>query len=106
MSTVNRDGRARARRGAGSMRQRRPGVWEIRVVVGNDQVTGRSVQRSFTIHGDVEAAEDRRREFVEQFGVDRSALSCAGARWDVAELMERWTAADHQWRPATRCSCT
>jgi hypothetical protein len=35
-----RDGRQRARRGEGSMRERRPGVWEVRVVVGNDPVTG------------------------------------------------------------------
>ena len=40
------------------MRERRTGVWEIRVVVANDQLTGHSVQRSFTVHGDREMAED------------------------------------------------
>jgi integrase len=62
--------------------------------------------RSFTVHGDAESAEVHRRALGERFGLDRSALCCAGARWDVAELMERWMAAEHQWRPATRSSGT
>jgi integrase len=83
------------------MRQRRAGVWEIRVVVANDPVTGRSVQRSFTVHGDAEVAEARRRDLVERFGVHRAALCCAGARLSVGELLEEWARADHSWRPAT-----
>jgi hypothetical protein len=47
----------RTKRGTGSIRERLPGVWEIRVVVGFDPVHARSVQRSFTVHGDEEAAE-------------------------------------------------
>lgn len=86
------------------MRERRPGVWEIRVVVANDLLSGRSVQRSFTVHGDLERAEQRRRDLAERFGVDRGALYCEGARWSVAELLGRFIAAEHQWRPATRSS--
>jgi integrase len=86
------------------MRERRPEVWEIRVVVANDLVSGRSVQRSFTVHGDLERAERRRRELAERFGVDRGALYCEGARWSVAELLGRFITAEHQWRPATRSS--
>lgn len=86
------------------MRERRPGVWEIRVVVANDLVSGRSVQRSFTVHGDLDHAEWRRRDLAERFGVDRGALYCEGARWSVAELVGRFIAAEHQWRPATRSS--
>ena len=86
------------------MRERRPGVWEIRVVVANDLVSGRSVQRSFTVHGDLEQAERRRRELAERFGVDRGALYCEGARWSVAELLGQFITAEHQWRPATRSS--
>jgi integrase len=88
------------------MRERRPGVWEIRVVVANDLLTGRSVQRSFTVHADRELAEQHRRALVERFGVGRSALYCEGARWSVAELLERFIDAEHQWRPATRSSHT
>jgi integrase len=86
------------------MRERRPGVWEIRVVVANDPITGRSVQRSFTVHGDTAVADARRLALVERFAVDRSALCCEGARWSVGELLERFIEADHQWRPATRYS--
>lgn len=65
------------------MRERHPGVWEVRVVVANDPVSGRSVQRSFTVHGDAGQVEERRRKLVECFGVDRSALYCEGARWTL-----------------------
>jgi len=88
------------------MRERRAGVWEIRVVVANDQLAGHSVQRSFTIHGDRATAEERRELLVERFGVDRRALYCEGARWSVAELLTRLIEAAHQWRPATRSSHT
>lgn len=86
------------------MRERRPGVWEVRVVVGNDPVTGVSRQRSFTVHGDAELVRERRRELVAQFGVDRSALYCPAAGWTVAELLVRFIAAEHAWSPATRSS--
>ena len=44
------------------MRQRRPGVWEVRVAVGPDPVSGRSRYRSVTVHGDRESAQaDRER---------------------------------------------
>ena len=62
-------------------------------MVANDPVTGRSVQRSFTVHGDAEQAEEHRRKLVECLGVDRSALYCEGARWTLAELHERFVAA-------------
>ena len=74
------------------------------MVVANDLLTGRSVQRSFTVRGDAERVEARRLELVERFAVDRSALYCAGVRWSVQEMLERFTEADHQWRPATRSS--
>ncbi len=39
------------RYGNGSVRLRRPGVWEIRVSVGTDPLAGRTVQRSVTFRG-------------------------------------------------------
>ncbi len=88
------------------MRERRPGGWEIRVVVANDEVTGGSVQRSFTVHDDADVADARRGELVERFGINRSALYCTGARLDLGELLERFLAANGHWRPATRSSNT
>lgn len=35
------------------------GVWEVRVVVTNDPVSDRSLQRSFAVHGDAEQVEER-----------------------------------------------
>jgi hypothetical protein len=48
--------------GQGSMRELRPGVFEIRIAVGADPVSGRTVQRSFWFHGTAEDAGDRRSE--------------------------------------------
>lgn len=75
-------------------------------MVANHPVTGHSVQRSFTVHGDAQQAEFRRRELVERFGVDRSALYCEGARWTVSDLLAMFLAANGHWRPATRSSNT
>lgn len=67
-------------------------------MVANDPVTGRSVQRFSTVHGDAEQAEEQRRKLVECLGVDRSALYCEGAHWTLAELLERFVAANEHWR--------
>jgi hypothetical protein len=94
----------RAKRGAGSIRERSPGVWEVRVVVGFDGVRGRSVQRSFTVHGTADVAERRRRELVDDYGVTRVDFITAGARLTVGDLMERFLDAPHLWKPATLAS--
>ena len=107
MATIYRDAaleRTRAKRGTGSLRQRSPGVWEIRVVVGFDAVRVRSVQRSFTVRGDHAFAEQRRRELVDDYGVSRVDYTTAGARMTVGELMERFFEAPHLWKPATIAS--
>jgi len=44
-------------RGGGSLRRRRPGVWEVRVALGPDPVSGRTLVRSVTVHGDRETAQ-------------------------------------------------
>jgi integrase len=79
-------------------------VWEVRVVVANDPATGRSVQRSFTVHGDHQRVEERRRDLVARFGLDRSTLYCRAAGWSLGELLERFMAAEHLWKPSTRSS--
>ena len=94
----------RTKRGTGSIRERTPGVWEIRVVVGFDPVHARSVQRSFTVHGDEEAAEQRRRELVDDFGISRVAFASEASRLSVGALLERFFAAPHLWKPATVAS--
>ena len=92
----------RARRGTGSLRERSPGVWEIRVV-GFDPVHRHSVQRSFTVHGDAGWAQRRRCELVEDYGIDRVGSSDIPGL-NVAELLTRFMAGPHLWKPATFAS--
>jgi len=76
-------------------------VWEIRVVVGFDSVRRRSIQRSFTVHGDRWFAQRRRQELVDEFGVIRIDGSVWAARVTVGELLQTWFDAPHDWRRAT-----
>jgi integrase len=81
------------------MRERSPGVWEIRVSVGVDPVSGRTVQRSFAFHGCAEEAELHRKELAAEWA-ERRAIRRA-APFLTVELLERWLSAHHDWRPAT-----
>src|ERR1019366_10551521 len=86
--------------GQGSLRERRPGVFEIRIAVGVDPVSGRTVQRSFWFHGALEDAEERWSELATQFAEYRA--NCRAAPFlTVGELLERWLAAHHDWRAST-----
>ena len=89
-----------AAKGTGTLRERRPGVWEIRVVAGTDVLTGRAIQRSVTFHGDAAAAETYRRELAADYARRREAAR-ADPLLVVADLLPRWLAADHPWRPST-----
>jgi len=82
------------------MRERSPGVWEIRVAVGVDPVSGRTVQRFFAFHGCAEEAELRRKELAAEWA-ERRAVRRAARFLSVGELLERWLSAHHDWRPAT-----
>ncbi|HVM63761.1 MAG TPA: hypothetical protein VMU14_02790 [Acidimicrobiales bacterium] len=79
--------------GSGSLRERRPGVWEIRVAVGIDPVSGRTVQRSFVFHGD--AVEAEARQELAQEWAKRRAIRRAAPFLTVGELLERWLGAHH-----------
>jgi hypothetical protein len=89
-----------ASKGMGSLRERRPGVWEIRVAVGSDPVTGRVIQRSVTFYGAAAEAEQYRAELAGEYALRRGAARAA-PMLTVGELLERWLAADHSWRPST-----
>lgn len=87
-------------KGAGSLRERRPGVWEIRIAAGTDPVTGRVIQRSITFHGTAVDAETYRQELAAEYARRRVATRAAPLL-TVGELVERWLLADHPWRPST-----
>lgn len=87
-------------RGAGSLRERRPDVWEVRVALGPDPVSGRSRVRSITVHGDQEMALAAQIRWAAEAGVIRLRRH-AWPGMTVAELLTEWLAADHGWRPST-----
>ena len=64
---------------------------------------GHSVQRSFTVHGDAAWAQRRRCELVEDYGIDRVGSSDIPGL-NVAELLTRFMAGPHPWKPATHAS--
>jgi hypothetical protein len=84
------------------MRERRPGVWEIPVVVDVDERTGVSVQQSSTVHGDTQRALQRRAELVAGDGACRQSVVSAAGRMTVGELLDLFVTAPQAWKPATR----
>ena len=72
-------------------------------MVGFDPAHGHSVQRSFTVHGDEAWAQRRRCELVEDYGIDRVGSSDIPGL-NVAELLTRFMAGPHPWKPATYTS--
>jgi integrase len=75
-------------------------LWEIRVAVATDPITGRAIQRSFTFRGDRDDAEARCAELAADYAAHRVAAQAAPFL-TVDELLERWLASDHDWRPST-----
>ena len=86
-------------RGAGSLRQRDTGRWEVRVSVGVDPVSGRSISRSVTVVGELADARRRQEELAAQATALR--LSQQQPLRTVGELLERWMSAEHDWKPST-----
>lgn len=89
-----------APRGSGSIRQRGPGAWEIRVAAGTDPVTGCTLQRSVTFRGEEGDAEAYRRDIAAEYAARRS-VTRAAPMLSVDELLSRWLQADHAWKPST-----
>src|SRR5664279_1230172 len=87
-------------RGGGSLRRRRPGVWEVRVALGPDPVSGRARVRSVTVHGDRETAQAARERWAASAELLRSA-GRARPGITLACLLREWLVADHGWRPST-----
>jgi integrase len=70
----------------GSLRQRRPGSWELRVHAGRDDTTGRPRYASRTVHGDREDAERELGLLVAQVK-DSPTSPTFGT---VGELCDKW----------------
>jgi len=94
----------RSERGTGSVRERSPGVWEVRVVVGFDAARSRSIQRSFTVHGDAVLAGTARRELVAGYGLTCAEVRHAAPAVTVGELLEGYLGSAQLREPATAAS--
>ena len=70
----------------GSARERKPGVWELRVELGRDAITGRRRQLSRTFRGGKRDAETALNQLLADAG--KGAFSGTDAR--VSDLLERW----------------
>jgi len=82
------------------VRERRAGVWEVRVALGPDLVSGRSRYRSVTVRGSRAVAEAARARWAAKAELVRSAgRSRPGIT--VGRLLSEWLTADHDWRPST-----
>jgi integrase len=84
----------------GTIRERRPGVWEIRVAVGTHPVTGRTTQRSVTFHGDECDARAYASELAAE-AVARRTITMPAPMITVAAVLSRWLDADQPWKPST-----
>jgi hypothetical protein len=81
---------------SGSLRQRGPNSWELRVYLGVDADCGRERWATKTVHGSRRYATARLAEFVEEAGYARLR---AGT---VADLLDRWMAhASPAWSSTT-----
>jgi integrase len=70
----------------GTKRKRREGVWELRVYLGRDPVTGNPRQISKTFHGASRAADSALRDLVDKYGEGRPD----GFGVTVGQLLDRW----------------
>jgi hypothetical protein len=79
-------------------------VWEVRVVVGFDVHAGRSIQRSFTVHGDALRADQARGELVAEYASVRCDIARSASVVTVGELLDGYIGGAQLWRPATVAS--
>lgn len=70
----------------GTKRKRREGVWEIRVYIGRDPVTGKPKQISRTIHGSARAADEALRDLIE----NQAPTRVDGVGATVGQLLDAW----------------
>ena len=85
---------------AGSLRQRAPGVWELRVFAGRDAVTGRQVSRSETFRGSKRDAERELARLVTEVGKPVGGRELPPNRVTLTQLIELHLA-EHKGAPGT-----
>jgi integrase len=71
----------------GTKRKRREGVWEVRVYLGRDPVTGREKQMSKTVYGGAKAADEVLRDLI-----GNRAPRTDGIGVSFGQLLDQWLA--------------
>ena len=69
----------------GSKRKLREGVWELRLTLGKDRITGKYRRVSKTFHGNARAADRALRDLI-----DEQAPSTDGAGATFGQLLDQW----------------
>lgn len=72
----------------GSLHERQPGVWVLRVYTGRRDNRGHPVQRARTFRGGKREAESALAKFVTE--VQRGQIEASGAGATVEQLLDRW----------------
>lgn len=75
-------------------------MWELRVALGPDVVSDRSLVRSTTVHGDRDDAQAALARWAAQAEAVRAGRRAAPGI-AVSDLLARWLIAEHGWRPST-----
>src|SRR5579864_2662271 len=75
---------------AGSVREKRPGVWQVRVSIGRDPTTGKYRTIAREVRGGRRDAERAAAKLVTEIAEGRASV----ARCSVADLLTRWL--EHQ----------
>ena len=70
----------------GSKRKLKEGVWELRVSLGKDPISGKYKQLSKTFHGSARAADEALRDLIDR----QVPLRTDGHRVTVSQLLTRW----------------
>ena len=70
----------------GTKRKRRDGVWEVRVYLGRDPVTGNPRQLSKSVHGSARDADDVMRDLIAKHG----GVSADGIGATFGDLLDQW----------------
>lgn len=74
-------------------------MWEIRVYLGDDPVSGDPRQRSVTVHGDLADVEQQRALLAQQ--AEQLRARAVVPLGTVNDLLAVWLAAEHDWKPST-----
>src|SRR5438128_7876095 len=70
----------------GTKRERRKGVWEVRVYLGRDPLTGKPRQISQTVHGGAKIADQALRDLIDKQPPSRND----GIGVTFGQLLTRW----------------